>query len=170
MSPEVDQDMVPDSFSTKVPLKTEEVLIAAAMAAMALITAANVVTRYLTNISLAFTEEYSVVLMVIVTLLGTALATATNRHIRIGFFVDLLKPQHKRWIDVASTGLTAFCFGFLAVFGGQLAYDEYRYEVLSSGLGHPNWWYTVWLPIVALAVVLRAIERMNQIIRNASAS
>ena len=36
------------------------------MAAMALITAANVVTRYLTNISLAFTEEYSVALMVMV--------------------------------------------------------------------------------------------------------
>jgi hypothetical protein len=29
------------------------------MATMALITAANVVTRYLTNISLAFTEEFS---------------------------------------------------------------------------------------------------------------
>jgi TRAP-type C4-dicarboxylate transport system permease small subunit len=170
MIPNVVPDIVPADFPTKVPLKTEEVLIATAMATMALITAANVVTRYLTNISLAFTEEYSVVLMVIVTLLGTALATATNRHIRIGFFVDLLKPQHKHWFDVASAGMTAFCFGLLAVFGGQLAYDEYRYEVLSSGLGHPNWWYTVWLPIIALVVVFRASERLIRINRNASTS
>jgi TRAP-type C4-dicarboxylate transport system permease small subunit len=170
MGPEVDPNTARENASTQVSLKIEEVLIAAAMAAMALITVANVVTRYLTNISLAFTEEYSVVLMVIVTLLGTALATATNRHIRIGFFVDLLKSQHKRWFAVASAGFTALCFGLLAVFGGQLAYDEYRYEVLSSGLGHPNWWYTVWLPIMAIVVALRAIERLIRILRSASAS
>ena len=42
------------------PLTLEAVVMAAAMAAIGLITLANVVTRYLTNISFAFTEEYSV--------------------------------------------------------------------------------------------------------------
>ena len=67
---------------TRLPLKFEEVAVAAGMAAIALITAINVVVRYLTNISFAFTEEYSVVLMVLVTILGTSLAMAGGRHIR----------------------------------------------------------------------------------------
>ena len=33
--------------------------------------------------------------------------------------------------------------------GTLLAYDEYRFEVLSNGLGHPNWLYTGWLPLLS---------------------
>ena len=77
---------------TRVPLALERVLLAGCMAAMALITFGNVVTRYLSNISLAFTEEYSVALMVVVALLGTSLATAAGRHVRIGTLVDGLAP------------------------------------------------------------------------------
>ena len=40
------------------------------MAALCLITLGNVVARYLTNYSFAFTEEYSIALMVVVTMLG----------------------------------------------------------------------------------------------------
>ena len=79
---------------TALTLKFEEVAIAAGMAAIALITAANVVVRYLTNISFAFTEEYSVVLMVLVTILGTSLAMSGGRHIRIDAY------QHVWWTIV----------------------------------------------------------------------
>jgi TRAP-type C4-dicarboxylate transport system permease small subunit len=140
-------------------------LVAAAMASMALITLANVVSRYLTNVSLAFTEEYSVVLMVLVALLGTALATASGRHIRIGYFTDLLSPRRQRGAEMCAMILTVVCFGILVIFGWRLAYDEYRFEVLSNGLGHPNWWYTGWLPLLSAIVVLRAIGRLIRLSR-----
>ena len=87
---------------TRLPLKFEEVAIAAGMAAIALITAANVVVRYLTNISFAFTEEYSVVLMVIVTILGTSLAMAGGRHIKIEYFTDLLQPRGRQIAEIVA--------------------------------------------------------------------
>jgi len=152
---------------TRVPLRVEEMLIAAAMAAMALITAANVVTRYLTNVSFAFTEEYSVALMVVVTLLGTALATATGRHIRIGVLVDERRPAFRRWAEAIAMALTIVCFGLLAWYGALLAYDEYRFEVLSNGLGHPNWIYTGWLPLLSLVVIGRAAGRLVRVLRGA---
>jgi TRAP-type C4-dicarboxylate transport system permease small subunit len=154
--------------ATRVPLAVEKVLIAAAMAAMALITAANVATRYLTNVSLAFTEEYSVVLMVIVAFLGTALATAAGRHIRIGVLVDGRGPATRRGFEIAGLGLVVLMFGILAVWGASLTWDEYRYEILSSGLGHPQWWYTGWMPLLSLAVVLRALGRMVRLARGAA--
>ena len=60
-------------------LRIEEAVAAAVMALLGLITLANVVVRYLTNYSFAFTEEYSIALMVVVALLGTSIATARNR-------------------------------------------------------------------------------------------
>ena len=143
----------------------EKALIAAAMAAMALITFANVATRYLTDVSLAFTEEYSVALMVVVALLGTSLATAAGRHVRIGTLVDGLAPPARRGAEIAALALTVLCFGILAGWGALLAWDEYEYEVMSSGLGHPQWWYTAALPALSVAVVLRAVGRIVRLLR-----
>ncbi len=165
MGAEPDPSVARENPRTRVPLRIEEVLMAAAMAAMALITAANVVTRYTTNVSLAFTEEYSVVLMVLVALLGTAVATAAGRHIRIGYFVELLPPRGQRVAEMVAMGLTVVCFGLLVWYGWKLAYDEYRFEVLSNGLGNPNWWYTGWLPVLSALVVLRAVGRFIRLAR-----
>jgi TRAP-type transport system small permease protein len=150
---------------TRIPLRIEEILLAAAMGAMALITAANVASRYLTNISLAFTEEYSVVLMVIVALLGTAVAAASGRHINIAYFVERLPPVARRAAEMAGLALTMLCFGILVWYGYRLAWDEYRFEVLSNGLGNPNWWYTGWLPLLSAVVVLRALGRFIRLAR-----
>jgi TRAP-type C4-dicarboxylate transport system permease small subunit len=165
MSAELDPAAERPNPRTWIPLKIEEALVAAAMAAIALITAANVVTRYLSDVSLAFTEEYSVVLMVVVALLGTAVATASGRHIRIGYFTDLMGKGGQRIAEVAGAALTILCFGILVWYGWRLAYDEYRFEVLSNGLGNPNWWYTGWLPLLSAFVVLRALGRIIRLLR-----
>lgn len=153
----------------RVPLAFERVLLAAAMGAMALITAANVVVRYLTDASLAVTEEYSVVLMVIVTMVGTALAAAGGRHIRVGYFAALLPAGWQRGLEVVALLLAILCFALLAWYGAWLAYDEYRFEVLSNGLGNPNWWYTGWLPLLSLLVIARAAGRLVRLLRGGAA-
>jgi TRAP-type C4-dicarboxylate transport system permease small subunit len=165
LSAELDPTAAPPDPPARVPLALEKALIAAAMAAMALITFANVATRYLTDVSLAFTEEYSVALMVVVALLGTSLATAAGRHVRIGTLVDGLAPTARRGAEVAALALTVLCFGILAGWGALLAWDEYEYEVLSSGLGNPQWWYTATLPALSVAVVLRALGRAMRLLR-----
>jgi TRAP-type C4-dicarboxylate transport system permease small subunit len=150
---------------TWLPLRFEEVVVAAGMAAIALITAANVVTRYLTNISLAFTEEFSVVLMVIVTLFGTALAMAGGRHIRIEYFVDLLGTRGRRVAEMVSMVLVVICFGILLIYGALLTWDEYRFESLTPGLGHPQWLHTGWLPLLSTLVIARALGRFVRLWR-----
>ena len=150
---------------TWLPLKVEEVAIAAGMAAIALITAANVVVRYLTNISFAFTEEYSVVLMVIVTILGASLAMAGGRHIKIEYFVYLLDARGRRVAEIVAMALVIVCFGIIAVYGASLTWDEYRFESLTPGLGHPQWLHTGWLPLLSLFVIGRAFGRARRLWR-----
>lgn len=165
MSAELDPGAPLPDPRTRVPLTLERVLLALAMGAMALITAANVATRYLTDVSLAITEEYSVVLMVIVALIGSALAMACGRHIRIGYFTDKLPPAWQRGAEILSLLLSITCFGLLVVFGFDLAYDEYRFEVLSNGLANPQWLYTGWLPLLSLLVIARAVGRAIRLAR-----
>ncbi|WP_421993903.1 TRAP transporter small permease [Roseococcus sp.] len=165
MAADFDPTAAPPDPRTRIPLTLERVLLAAAMGTMALITAGNVVTRYLTNISFSFTEEYSVALMVAVAMIGTALATACGRHIRIGYFVDKLSPRGRRIADIIGSALLILCFALIAWYGARMVWDEYDFEVLSPGLGHPQWLYSVWLPVLALLVIGRAAGRILRLAR-----
>lgn len=150
---------------TRLTLKLESVAMAVCMAAIALITGANVVTRYLTNISLAFTEEFSVALMVIATLLGTSFALANRRHIIINYFVVQLSPHGQAIAEMVAMGLVIVCFGIIVVYGAWLTWDEYRFDVLSPGMELPQWWLTGWLPLLSLLVIWRAVERAHVLAR-----
>lgn len=149
----------------RVPDSIERFFAAIVMAALCIITFANVVVRYLTNRSFAFTEEYSVVLMVVMALFGTASAFAGDRHIRLTFLIERLKRPLQRRIEYGVAGLCLIMFGLLVVLGARLAWDEYRFEVTTSGLGHPQWLFTLVLPVLAFVIVLRIAGRLVRVWR-----
>jgi TRAP-type transport system small permease protein len=146
--------------ATRVPLSIEETLAGIAIGILGLITFANVVVRYLTNFSFAFTEEFSVFLMVLVALLGGSSVMAKGGHIKIMFLVDRLSPGQQQVVGLMANAATAVMFLLLAIFGARMAWDEYRFEVTSPGLGLPTWIYTVWLPLLSLAIFGRAVGVM----------
>lgn len=153
----------------RVPIRIEEALAAAAIAVMGLITFANVLTRYLTNVSLAFTEEYAIVLMVVMTLLGASVAVVRNHHIRITYFVDLLPQRMRRRAEVLAILITALVFAGLTAYGSRMVWDEYRFEETSPGLGVPQWIYSIWLPILSSVITLRAVGRAVRVARGSEA-
>lgn len=141
----------------RVPVKIEEVAAAAAIGLLAIITFANVLVRYATKISFAFTEEFSVFLMVFMAFVGASSVAAKGGHLSISYLVDKL-PEKWAWrLRLASSAIMGITFLILALLGAKMAYDEYRFEVTSPGLGVPTWLYTVWLPILSLAVFGRVL-------------
>jgi len=141
----------------RIPLKIEETLAGIAIGILGLITFANVVVRYLTNISFAFTEEFSIFLMLFMALVGGSSVMAKQGHLNIMYLVDKLPPKARRGTRIGATALTALTFMLLTVFGARMAWDEYRFEVTSPGLGIPTWIYTMWLPLLSLAIFGRAV-------------
>ena len=150
----------PKRPQTRVPLKLEEYTAGIAIGILGVITFANVVVRYLTNFSFAFTEELSVFLMVLVALLGGSSVMAKGGHLKIMFVVDRVSPERRRVVGLIANAVTAIMFLLLAIFGARMAWDEYRFEVTSPGLGVPTWIYTVWLPLLSLAIFGRAVGVM----------
>lgn len=134
----------------------ERFLMAASMGVLCLLTMANVLVRYFTDISFAFTEEISVALLVVMTLVGASHAFASNHHIAIAFFVER-KPALKGAAHRFATFCSLIMFGLLAWYGVRMAWDDYSFEVTSPSLGVPQWWYTVWLPVLSMLIVLRLL-------------
>jgi TRAP-type C4-dicarboxylate transport system permease small subunit len=159
------RDQIPADSAPPISVKLEEALAAGAMALLCVITMANVVVRYLTNISFAFTEEISVWLMVVMTLVGAAGAFVKGHHISINFFVDRLEPATRRTVRLLGLLASTAMFATLAFFGARMAYDDFRYEVTSPALGAPQWLYTVWLPVLSLLIVVRLLQLVRAFLK-----
>lgn len=134
------------------------------------ISLANVIVRYLTDVSFAFTEEYSVFLLVFMTLIGSAVAFAGDGHIRIVFFRNLLQPRHRRLLDGLGLLLSAVLFAMVLYYGALFAFDEWQYEETSPGLGYPNWIYTVWLPLLCGWILASIGRRLHRLFRHDGAA
>ena len=40
------------------------------------------------------------------------------------------------------------------------------YDSLSPGLGHPNWIYLIWLPILSIAIIYRTTQHWLELMTN----
>ena len=142
----------------------EDALGAVTMGVLALITFINVLVRYLTNESFAWSEEISVSLMLVLTLVAGSAAVARDRHIRIDLLFDSGSDARRRALALFSALLTVVAFLILASLGTRLAWDDFYYEVTSPGIGVPQWWYTIWLPVLAALVAFRGMQRFIRIL------
>jgi TRAP-type C4-dicarboxylate transport system permease small subunit len=144
---------------TIVSVRIEDALGAAAMALICLISFGNVVARYATDISFAFTEEYSVFLLVFMTFVGASAGFAANEHIRITFLRNWLPPRLRFLADVVTLLATTLMFSLVLYYGIKVTYSEWYWSETTPGLGNPAWVYTIWMPILSVAILLRVLGR-----------
>ncbi|MET4579940.1 TRAP transporter small permease [Ottowia thiooxydans] len=147
---------------TRVPLKIEDWLTVLIMAALALITFANVLVRYFTNASFAWTEEVSIFLMIALSMVAGSAAVARNRHIRIEYFADSGPISRQRALAKFGAAMVALLFALIAALSVRMVWDDIQYGETSPGIGVPQWWYSIWLPIISVAITLRAIGLMRR--------
>lgn len=143
----------------KIPVKIEEFCAAMAMALICCITFANVLVRYFTDVSFAFTEEFSIFLMVVLTLFGASAAFARNTHIRMTYLTDRLPRPMARAVELFIMALAAIMFAVMTWYGSFLFWDDWQFDTTSPGIGIPQWLYTIWLPLLSAVIFLRIVGR-----------
>ena len=141
----------------RVPLAIEDWATVVIMGLLACITFANVLVRYFTSSSFAWTEEFSVVLMILLAMVAGSAAVARDRHIRIEYFSEAGSMARRRRLAQFGALMIAALFFLIAALSVRMVWDDYRFEETSPGIGVPQWWYSIWLPIVSTAIGLRAI-------------
>ena len=140
----------------RIPVALEEAVAVSCMALLVAITLLNVVTRYLTDESFAWTEEISIFLMVVMTLAGASAAASRDRHIRIEYFYDGGSAGRRRALKIASGAFMGLLFLILTWLFARLVADEIRYAETSMGLGWPRWWFTIFSPLMCLGIAARS--------------
>ncbi|MFA7429993.1 MAG: TRAP transporter small permease, partial [Rhodospirillaceae bacterium] len=121
-----DPDQTPQDPRSPVPVRVEEALAALCMALICLISLANVVVRYLSNVSFAFTEEFSVFLMVAMTFLGASVAFARGQHIRIAIGVEKLPRPLQVVCELVVLAVSLAMFSLIIWYGGTFALDQWE--------------------------------------------
>ena len=53
--------------------------------------------------------------------------------------------------------LVAVLFALIGTLSIRVVWDDYRFNETSPGIGIPQWWYSIWLPILSLGISLRAV-------------
>lgn len=148
----------PESPRGTSPSRLEDWLIAIVMTCLAGITFANVLVRYFTDASFAWTEEISIFLMIVLAMVGCSAAVVRGSHIRIEFFADNGSPRRQRLLAKFGALMVALLFIAIAVLSVPMVWDHYQYEETSPGIGVPQWWYSVWLPVFCALIALRAVQ------------
>jgi len=142
---------------TRISLKIEDWLTVIVMGLLALITFANVIARYFTDQSFAWTEEFSVFLMIVLALVAGSASVARNRQIRIEYFADSGSEKRQRALARFGALMVFVLFALIAVLSVRVVWDDFRFGETSPGIGVPQWWYTIWLPVFSTAIAGRAL-------------
>ncbi|MDM0114615.1 TRAP transporter small permease [Variovorax sp. J22R133] len=153
----VPEDLPVADEPTRVPLAIEDWATVVIMGLLACITFANVLVRYFTNSSFAWTEEFSVFLMILLAMVAGSAAVARDRHIRIEYFAEAGSMARRKRLAQFGALMVAVLFLIVAALSVRVVWDDYRFEETSPGIGVPQWWYSVWLPICSLAIAGRAL-------------
>ena len=137
----------------------EETLGAVLLFVMAVIAFVNVIVRYGSSFSFAWTEELTVNLFVWVVLLGTASVFRKGGNLSMTVLYAVC-PRGLRlcWL-LLGLALGVVFFGALAWYGVLEVLDEYQLESISESLGIPVWWYTAATPGFSLLVIVRMLQR-----------
>ncbi len=149
----------------RIPLVFEDWVSVLSMALLALITFANVLVRYLTNTSFAWTEEFSIFLLIVVTMTAGATAFVRAQHIRIEFLADAGPRNRQRWMAIIATLCTVLFFVGLTILSGRMVYDEYTWGDTSPAIGVPTWWYSIWVPVLSIVITLRLGGMLQRLMR-----
>lgn len=131
------------------------VVIFSAMTALGFV---NVVVRYLTDYSLAATEELLINGFLLLTVFGAAIAARNGEHLAVTIVYDLAPAPVRRLILAVATALSVFLLALSAWFSWQLVVAEMTSGLQSYALQIPAWYYNAALPLGFALIILRYVQ------------
>ncbi len=136
----------------------EEVICAAMMIFMTVLGFANVVARYL-GYSMAYTEELLVMLLVWLTMLGTAAGFKRNAHLSMTFLRERLPWVGQRVLEVLSAILTVgSVLVVMVVCAVYQIPDEILLHSRTLSLDLPTVYYSLAIPVCGVVVIVRVLQ------------
>ncbi len=136
----------------------EEVVCAVMMTFMTVLGFANVAARYL-GYSMAYTEELLVMLLVWLTMLGTAAGFKRGAHLSMTFFRERMPGAGQRALEILSTTLTVgSVLVVMVVCAVYQIPDEILLRSRTLSLDLPTVYYSLAIPVCGVLVIVRVLQ------------
>ncbi len=136
----------------------EKILCAAIFLAMTVVGFANVVVRYLTNYSLAATEELLTNGFLLLTIFGAAIAARRGEHLAVTILFDHVPSPVRKAMLVLSCLLSVLLLALSTWFTLEMALNQQASGVRSYALQIPGWYYSIGLPLGFALIIIRYIQ------------
>ncbi|HET8579138.1 MAG TPA: TRAP transporter small permease [Methylomirabilota bacterium] len=139
----------------------EEALAGALLVVMAVLAFLNILVRYFTRYSFAFTEELEVTALVWITMLGAAVGFRESVHLGFTILRDRFPRPVRQALAVASSLIAVATMLVLIWAGWRQIQSQIALGTTSEALGLPEWTYTAALPAGALLVIARVLQALR---------
>lgn len=142
----------------------EEVLGGLMLGVMVTVSFINVVVRYCTSFSFAWTEELTINFFVWVVLLGASRSFREGGNLCMSILYDSCPKPLRLVFFLAGIVICIVFFAALGVMGVIEVMDEIDLEVTSEALEIPVWLYTCGTPLLSALIIFRIMQRAHELL------
>jgi TRAP-type C4-dicarboxylate transport system permease small subunit len=150
----------------KIVSKLEGLILASGVAAMAVNSIAAVISRFIFNDALTFTDELNMIFIVMVTFAGLSYAARNGRHIRMSAIYDALPLFPRKILMIFISLLTTVFMFFLSFYSCIYIMDLYESGRILPALGIPVFYIYLWVPagffITALQYLFTTVKNIRE--------
>jgi C4-dicarboxylate transporter DctQ subunit len=150
--------------------RAEEYLTAALLAAMTLLTFAQVVLRYVFDSGLVWALETTVYLFGWLVLIGISAGVRTNSHIAVDMLTKHLKPAMQKAVALLAMAMCLLYAGLMLTASWTLVARLQAFGSLAHDVPLPRWVLLLSLPIGFALLGLRLIQATVGILRGTAPS
>lgn len=150
-------------FADVVISKFEGIMLALGVIAMTVNTIAAVVSRYVFNSAIAFTDELNVIFIVVVTFAGLSYAARNGRHIRMSAIYDAMPPNARKVLMIVMASVTSAFMFFLSFYSYTYIVEVYESGRILPALGIEVFYIYLWVPV---GFVLTGLQYAFTVVKN----
>ena len=134
-------------FADALISRFEEIMLALGVIAMTINTIAAVISRYVFNSAITFTDELNMIFIVVVTYAGLSYAARNGRHIRMSAIYDAMPAKTRKVLMIVMASVTAAFMFFLSFYSYYYIVEVYESGRILPALGLPVFYIYLWAPI-----------------------
>jgi C4-dicarboxylate transporter, DctQ subunit len=146
--------------------RIEELMLSIGILAMAINSIIGVISRFVLNHSIPFTEELNRAFIIIVTFAGISFAARYGRHIRMSAIYDTFPPWLKKKFMILISLTTAFFMFFLCYYSIEYIVDVQSTGRVMPALRIPVYWLYLWAPVgflfTGIQYALTALKNLRE--------
>lgn len=136
----------------------EDYFCSAILLAMTFLTCINVFARYLFKSSMPFVEELTSLGLVIISLVGAAVAAKRGAHLGLTLLTDLLSENIQKGLVIFGNILGAVFGAVMLYYGVLMTLQEYNLKQTTAGMQWPEWMFGMFIPISGAVLLIRYVQ------------